>query len=108
MRLESPTQLKEQLPWLCGTFGTVLLDVTLLYQGFTLNKHTGHVGIPASAAAPPSPQRHHHHHHHAHGQGQGQQQANGLGHQKLDGGGVVLAEAEVPLLQHGADGNGSV
>ncbi|EFJ52906.1 hypothetical protein VOLCADRAFT_44712, partial [Volvox carteri f. nagariensis] len=32
LRLRSLEQLKEQLPWMCGTFGTIALDMTLFYQ----------------------------------------------------------------------------
>lgn len=39
LRLESATQLANQLPWMCGTFGTVSLDIFLLYQGLTMGKH---------------------------------------------------------------------
>ncbi|KAG2439591.1 hypothetical protein HXX76_004943 [Chlamydomonas incerta] len=44
VRLRSMTQLQDQLPWMCGTFGTIALDCTLLYQTFTIGAGGGHGG----------------------------------------------------------------
>lgn len=36
LRLRDMEQFKEQLPWMCGTFGTIALDMVLFYQALTL------------------------------------------------------------------------
>ncbi len=44
LRLRDMEQFKEQLPWMCGTFGTIALDMVLFYQALTLGggKRGGH------------------------------------------------------------------
>ncbi|KXZ42023.1 hypothetical protein GPECTOR_220g471 [Gonium pectorale] len=95
MRLRTVQQLKDQLPWMCGTFGTIALDMTLFYQAITLGQHghghghgaghgagagQGQGGGPHGHAHGGSGGQHHHHgHHHGHGHGHGSSSANGHG-----------------------------
>lgn len=55
LRLESATQLANQLPWMCGTFGTVSLDIFLLYQGMTMGKQTEGSGKKLASATSSGP-----------------------------------------------------
>ncbi|GLC41006.1 hypothetical protein PLESTB_000953000 [Pleodorina starrii] len=103
LRLRSLEQLKEQAPWMCGTFGTIALDITLFYQAMTLGQ------------VEQNPHHDHHHHHqrhglHSHGHGHGrhghhshQAHSNvctpGGGRGGADGGlSAKLADLEAPLL----------
>ncbi|GIL75733.1 hypothetical protein Vretimale_15280 [Volvox reticuliferus] len=70
LRLRSLEQVKEQLPWMCGTFGTIALDMTLFYQAITL----GHEHCHGHGH-----QHSHHGHSHAHGHCHGAGNGHDLG-----------------------------
>lgn len=75
LRLHDSEALKDQLPWLCGTFGTIALDVTLFYQTLTYGRiaaaHAAAQGAHKQEGDVHGHHHHHHHHHHAHGRHQG-------------------------------------
>lgn len=85
VRLRSLTQLEDQLPWMCGTFGTIALDCTLLFQTFTIGSngggHGGHGGSGEGAAAADAEGA---------GGGGGGMQANGRAGHAHDNGVVVV------------------
>jgi uncharacterized protein with PQ loop repeat len=64
-------ELKEQLPWIIGSLGTISLDMVILWQSNMYSRDGGHQAAAAAAAAAAVQslrQQHHqhHHHHHAH------------------------------------------
>ncbi|GLI66517.1 hypothetical protein VaNZ11_010387 [Volvox africanus] len=85
LRLRSLEQVKEQLPWMCGTFGTIALDMTLFYQAITLG-HEGHEHCHGHG---------HHHTRHGHSHCNTHQHSYGAGN-GLDAG--KPADLEAPLL----------
>ncbi|GIL67611.1 hypothetical protein Vafri_20966 [Volvox africanus] len=70
LRLRSLEQVKEQLPWMCGTFGTIALDMTLFYQAITLGRD-GHEHCHGHGHRHSIHQGHSHSHTHRHGCGAG-------------------------------------
>lgn len=59
LRTFTLVELKEQLPWIIGSLGTISLDMVILWQSTMYSKQPGVVdGVPVQSI------RHHHHHHH--------------------------------------------
>lgn len=64
-------ELKEQLPWIIGSLGTISLDMVILWQSTVYNKNAlllqQGVGSSGDGAAVHSTRHHHHHHQHRDG-----------------------------------------
>jgi len=55
-------ELKEQLPWIIGSLGTISLDMVILWQSKAYSKE----GAPTGGVLVPGAQHQHHHHRHHH------------------------------------------
>jgi hypothetical protein len=102
LRLRSMEQVKDQLPWMCGTFGTIALDMTLFYQTVTLG-HENPVGE--------GHHHHHHNHHNQHAQGHGHGHCHGHGHSHVHGnrhasGGAAVADGRCERACGAGSGGG--
>lgn len=56
MLTSRPSSRASQLPWICGTFGTVGLDLMIAYQAITFGRKGGRVAaVPAAGGALTAP-----------------------------------------------------
>jgi uncharacterized protein with PQ loop repeat len=88
LRTFTLAELKEQLPWIIGSLGTISLDMIILWQSTVYSKAGAQQGAGGAAAVHSTRQHHQHHHHHS-------ERQHLLGHQAVDvGSAAAAAEAE--------------
>ncbi|KAG2502175.1 hypothetical protein HYH03_000662 [Edaphochlamys debaryana] len=93
LRLRDAAQLRAQAPWLCGTFGTIALDVVLFYQAMTLA--SGSTGAAGGGGS--------HGHGHPGGGAHGHGHGNGSVQVAAAEVAAKLADLEQPLLGPAAE-----